>query len=199
MHKGKTRTVATNALFGAFILAAQGTGLFLAWAMQARAGVLIHLLVAVPGLAICALVLVRRARHWPARLAPLHRANRHGRLPIEPGTALGCGMPFLAGIAMACVFASGSASLLVLAALGLGILPWTRILVCRNHFFLAAALLGLGSVLALNLLERPVAPPHYALSALLCLCMAGLMTVFVIMAHGSRRHRMAAGYGWLSD
>jgi hypothetical protein len=79
--------------------------------------------------------------------------------------AIGFGMLIRVGIGLACLFALGAPSLLVLAG------P----------------------------LAKPLAQPHYALSALLCLWMAGLMTVFVIMAHGSRRHRMQAGYDWMSD
>jgi hypothetical protein len=200
MHKTRTRTCATNGLFGAFILAAFGAGLLHAWAVQAKAGLLIHLLVGLPGTAICTIVLYRYWRHWPARLAPLYKQSRRGLLPLDPGAVLGCGALLLVGAGLAWVAAAGSALLLVLGALGLAILPWTRVPVCRNHFFISAAMVGLGAVLWLVVLAQPIPQPYYAMSALFCLCMASLMTVLIIAMHGNRLERMpATGYGWMSD
>src|SRR5689334_1401601 len=73
MRSPRARTCATNGLFAAFILAGFGACLFHAWALRAGAGALVHLLVAVPGIAVCAALLYRYSRHWPARLAPLYR------------------------------------------------------------------------------------------------------------------------------
>jgi hypothetical protein len=200
MRTAGTRTWATNGLFGAFILAAFGAGLLHAWAVQARAEALIHVLIAIPGAALCAIVLYRYSRHWPARLAPLYKKRRRGMRSLDAASALGSGMLLLTGIGLAFVIAAGSAVLLVLAALGLALLPWTRIAVCRNHFFVSAALVGTGAVLWLTLSAGPIPQPHYAMSALYCLCMSGLMTVFIVMMHGSRLERMpATGYGWMSD
>jgi hypothetical protein len=200
MRTAGTRTWATNGLFGAFILAAFGAGLLHAWALQARAGALIHVLVAIPAAALCAVILYRYWRHWPARLAPLYRKSRRGMRSPDAASALGSGLLLLTGLGMAFVIAAGSALLLVVAALGLGLLPWTRIAVCRNHFFVSAALVGTGAVLWLSLSAGPIPQPYYAMSALFCLCMSSLMTVFIVIMHGNRLERMpATGYGWMSD
>jgi hypothetical protein len=200
MRSARTRTCATNGLFAAFIMAGLGSGLLHAWAVQARAGGMIHLLIAIPGVAICASVLYRYARHWPARVTPLYKKRRRGPLPLDAAAAAGCALLFVAGLGMALVVAAGSAALLVLAALGLGVLPWTRIAVCRDHFFLSAAIVGAGAALGLAHAAQPISQPYYATGALFCLGLSGLMTVFIVMMHGNRRDRMpATGYGWTSD
>jgi hypothetical protein len=192
-------TCATNGLFAAFIMAGLGSGLSHAWAVQARASGATHLLIAIPGAAICAIVLYRYARHWPARVTPLYQKRRRGLLP-GAATAAGGALLFVAGLGMALVVAAGSAALLVLAALGLGILPWTRIAVCRDHFFVSAAIVGAGVARGLSQAGPPISQPYYATSALFCLGLSGLMTVFIVMMHGGRRDRMpATGYGWMSD
>jgi hypothetical protein len=199
MHSARTRTCATNGLFAAFIMAGLGSGLLHAWAVQARASGAVHLLIAIPGAAICAIVLYRYARHWPARVTPLYQKRRRG-LPLGAAAAAGCALLFAAGLGMALAVAAGSAALFVPAALGLGILPWTRIAVCRDHFFLSAAIVGAGAALGLAHAAQPIAQPYYATSALFCLGQSGLMTVFIVMMHGGRRDRMpATGYGWTSD
>lgn len=200
MHEARTRTCATNALFGAFILAAFGAGLLHAWAAQVRAGALTHVLIATPCAGLCAIVLYRYWRHWPARLVPLYRKNRRGMRSLDAASAFGSGMLLLTGIGMAFVIAAGSVLLLVLAGFSLGLVPWTRIAVCRDHFFVSAALVGTGAVLWLTLSAGPIPQPYYAMSALSCLCTSSLMTVFIVMLHGSRLERMpATGYGWMSD
>ena len=200
MHSARTRTWATNGLFGAFILAAFGAGLFHASAAQAGVGARIHLLIGIPGAAICAILLYRYSRHWPARLAPLYRKSSRGPLLAHAASALGFGMLLLVGIGMALVVATGSALYLGLAALGLAALPWTRVAVCRNHIFLSAAAVGIGAALWLRLSAGPVPQLYYMTSALFFLGTAGAMTVFIIVMHGSRLERMpATGYGWMSD
>lgn len=200
MRSARTRTCATNGLFAAFIMAGLGSGLLHAWAVQARASGTIHLLAAIPGVAICAIVLYRYARHWPARVTPLYSKRRRGPLPLAAAAAAGCALLFGAGLAMALAVAAGSAALLVLVALGLGVLPWTRIAVCRDHFFMSAAIVGAGAALGLAAAAQPIPQPYYATSALVCLVLSALMTGFIVMMHGSRRDRMpATGYGWTSD
>jgi hypothetical protein len=201
MHKkALKRTCATNGLFGAFVLALFGAGLFHAWAVQARAGALIHVLAAIPATSICAILLYRYSRHWPARLAPLYRKSKRGPLALGAGAALGYGALLLVGIGMAAVITAGSAMLLILAALALGILPWTRFSVCRNHFFVSAALVGIGAGLWLGLSAETMPQPYYAMGGLACLCVSCLMTVLIITMHGNRRDRMPpTGYGWMSD
>lgn len=200
MHSARTRTWATNGLFGAFILAAFGAGLFHTWAAQAGLGVRLHVLVAIPDAAVCAILLYRYSRHWPARLAPLYRTSKRGPLLLHAASVLVYGMLLLVGIGMALLVAAGSALYLLLAALGLGVLPWTRVAVCRNHFFLSAAAVGAGAVLWLSLQAGPVPPLHYMTGALFCLATSSAMTVFIVVMHGNRLERMpATGYGWMSD
>jgi hypothetical protein len=200
MHSARTRTCATNGLFGAFVLALFGAGLIQAMALQARAAALVHVVIAIPCATLLGVLLYRYTRHWPARVTPLYRKKRRGPLPLAAGAALGYGALFLVGIALAAAVAAGSAVLLMLASLVVCILPWSRIPVCRNHFFVSAAFAGMGAVLWLTVSAAPLPPPYYAVGALFCLCTSCLMTVFIILMHGSRHDRMpATGYGWTCD
>jgi len=200
MHSPSKRTWATNGLFGAFVLALFGSGLLHAWVVQAGAARSLHALIAVPGLVICAIVLYRYALHWPAPLAPLVPLYRGKRRRLPPGAAAAGELLFVAGGGIALALSVDSALLLALVALALGVLPWTRLPFCRDHFFVASAAVFAAAVLGLVAAGDPIRPPDYALGGLLCLCIAALVTVFVVMVHGSRRERMpASGFGWMSD
>jgi hypothetical protein len=197
MHSHSKRTWATNGLFGAFVLALCGSGLLHAWVVQAGAARSLHLPIAVPGLAICAIVLNRYARHWPARPVPLYREKRRG---LAPATAAAGELLFVAGGGIALALSVDSALLLAPVALVLAVLPWTRLPFCRDHFFVAAAAVFTAAALGLAVGGARIRPPDYALGGLVCLCIAALITVFVVMAHGSRRDRMpGTGFGWMSD
>lgn len=199
MQSSRTRTWATNGLFGAFILALFGWGLLHAWAVQAGAARALHALIAIPGLAICAIVLYRYARHWPSRPASLYRERRHG-VGLDGAAATGASLLWIAGGGLALALSVDSPALLAPAALALGLLPWTRLPVCRDHFFISSAAAGAGAVLGFVLAGDSMQRPHYPVSALFCLCLAASITVFVILVHGGRRDRMsAAGSGWMSD
>jgi hypothetical protein len=199
MQNARTRTYATNGLFAAFILALLGWGLAHAWAVQAGMDRLVHGLLSLPGLALCAVLLVRYARHWPARLVPLYRSRRRGLAALAVATGA-AGVLFFTGLALALAVVEGSAVLLVLAALVLALLPWTRLSLCRDHFFLSTLIVGAGTVGGLDAAGYVFPEPQYATGALACLCMASLATVFIALAHGGRYERMpATGYGWMTD
>jgi hypothetical protein len=199
MQNARTRTCATNGLFAAFVLALLGWGLAHAWAAQAGMDRLVHGLLSLPGLALCAVLLVRYARHWPARLVPLYRNRRRGLAALAAAAGSG-GVLCATGVGLALAVVEGSPSLLVLAALVLAVLPWTRLSLCRDHFFLSALIVGAGTVGGLGAAGHVFPQPQYATGALACLCMASLATVFIALAHGGRYERMpATGYGWTTD
>ena len=199
MQNATTRTYATNGLFAAFVLALLGWGLAHAWALQAGMDRLVHGLLSLPGLALCAVLLVRYARHWPARLVPLYRSRRRGLAALAVAAG-GAALLFVTGVGLALAVVEESALALVLVALVLALLPWSRLALCRDHFFLSAVIVGGGTVGGLGAAGYVLPQPQYATGALACLCMASLATVFIALAHGGRYERMpATGYGWMTD
>ena len=195
MQRAQTRTFATNSLFSAFILSIFGWGLLHAWAVQVNARPLLHLLIALPCSAVSGIVLYRYARHWPARQDSTGRRSTEGGLaPACRSTAWYC-LLLLIGAGMAFLVLAGSALFLLLAALALGVLPWSRIPVCRDHFFIAAATAAGGAALGLAVSGTSIPQLYYPMSALFFLCTSSLMTVFIILMHGNRRDRMpVTGY-----
>lgn len=189
MQSAKTRTFATNCLFGGFFLSVSGWGMAQGWAIGVGAGMLIHALIAVPAISLCGMLLVRYFRHWPAGQTLFKDGGRERR------SAGWYAVLAIAGFGVAMLIGSGSLFLLACAAFGLVIVPWTRIPVCREHFFVSAAMAGLGTITGLALLARTIPPLHYPLGGCFFLLVSTALAIFAMAAHGSRSGKMpATGY-----
>jgi tellurite resistance protein TehA-like permease len=160
--------------------------------VNVKAGVLFHALAAIPGLVLSGLVLYRYRKHWPILAAASagrpdlswdYRALVFYLIPV----ATGCGL--------ALSISSGSLFFLVLAAMGTVLIPWTKITVCRDHFFLSSALVGTGALPGLLLPSRSAHPLYYPVAAWALLSIASTLIIFVILIHRDRLDRMpASGY-----
>lgn len=192
MYSARTKTFAINSLFATFFLTAFGWGLLHTWAVQVGARGLFHLFVAVPGLSMCGVVLFRYSRHWPTRQAD---EKKKSRLSLSYRSLIWYFLLAAIGLVMALLMQVGSAFILVCAASGLILVPWFRISVCRNHFFVSVAAIGAGAAIGLTLLGKPMHPLHYPISAWVYLSMSCVMTVFVIMVHRNQFTKMPpSGY-----
>lgn len=195
MHSAQTRTFATNCLFGAFFLAVFGWGMLQIWALGAGAGMPFHALIAVPGFSLCGVLLYRYSRHWPVGQAACKERGEERRPLREFRSAVWYVVLAASGLGVAVVVGSGSLFFPVLAAGGLVIVPWAKIPVCRDHFFISAAIVGTGAIIGLALVGKTVHPLHYPAGGCFFLLISSSFAIFAVAAHGNRFDRMpVSGY-----
>lgn len=192
MYSAKTKTFATNSLFGTFFLSILGWGMLHVWALQIGARGFAHVFIAAPSLALCGILLFRYSHHWPTQQFGQEGKSRQF---LDYRSLTWYVVLIAAGIAMALLMQECSIFVLVLAGVGLTIVPWVRVSVCRDHFFTSALAIGAGAVIGLILSGKPPHPLHYPPGAWALLSVSGAMTLFVIMVHGNKMDRMpASGY-----
>ncbi len=195
MNNARARTLATNSLFSALLLSASGWGLFHAWAIGIGAGGLVHALVAVPGLTLSGLVLHRYSLHWPARTASRNHGRESGRHPWSPGLVASYILLPATGIAIALLVNHGSLFALVIVTIGLVFVPWTKFAFCRDHFFLALAMIAVGGALGLSFSGKPPHSTHYPLCAWIFLVASIVTVISIIFTHRNQTDRMPpSGY-----
>lgn len=181
----RPRNLATNSLFGAFFLTIVGWGLLHAWAIQVHAGVLLHALFAVPGLALSAVTLYRYRRHWPIDNGSFFKQKNRWSTLQQNLRAISSYLLLIAvGAGIALFVIGGSVLLFMLVALGLVLVPWTNIPICRKHFFFSSAMLAVGTVLALVFRGGSVHPFYYALASWALLAIAFTTVISVVLTHG---------------
>jgi len=188
----KSRTFSTNSLFTALTLGMIGWGLLHAWGISVKTGMLFHALAAIPGLVLSGVVFHRYRQHWPIKAAAgagqAERSWHYRALVLYP-------IPAAAGFGFALSINSGSLFLVTLASMGMILVPWCKISVCREHFFFSSALTGAGALPALVMLGSAVHPLYYPMVAWLLLSVACTLVMLVIAIQGERRDRMpASGY-----
>lgn len=192
IHGARSRTFATNILFPAISLAVIGWGLLHAWGINVNIGIRFHALAALPGLVLSGVALYRYRQHWP-----INATDCVGRQKLAwDYRAIALYLMLVGtGFSIALLISGGSLFLLAMATMGTIFVPWTRIAVCRDHFFFASALVGAGALLGLVMLGRSVHPLYYPMVASLLLSVACTLVVFVILIHGNRLDRMPpSGY-----
>ena len=194
-HNARTRTFATNSLFGTFFLSAFGWGMLQTWAAGVGASAILHALIAVPCLSMIGIVFYRYRRHWPGR-QPLGKAQRtSSRHSGVSRSFMWCSTLAVVGFGIGAAVGWGSISLILLAVLGMLAIPWTSIPLCRDHFFVAAAALGVGAAAGLAVFSTPLYPLYYPIAGSAILLASCCAVLFILMAHGNRLDRMPeSGY-----
>lgn len=196
IHGAKARTFSTSSLFAAFSLGIIGWGLLHAWGIYVKTSILFHALAAMPGLALSGIALFRFRQHWPLDAAnPASQQDRRVRLPWHY-RAMACYLMLAAiGVGIALLIIDGYMVLLASAAVGMFCVPWAKISVCRDYFFLASGIITASAFSALVLLGRPVHPVYYPVAAWLLLITACISVTSVVIIHGNRPDRMpVSGY-----
>jgi hypothetical protein len=196
IHGAKARTFSTSSLFAAFSLGIIGWGLLHAWGIYVKTSVLFHALAAMPGLSLSGIALSRYRRHWPVDAAnSASRQERRSGLPWDY-RAIACYLILVAaGAGIALLIIDGYMALLALAAVGMFCVPWAKIPLCRDYFFLTAGIITASALLALVLLGKPVHPVYYPVAACLLLSTACISVTSVVIIHGNRPDRMpVSGY-----
>jgi hypothetical protein len=153
---------------------------------------LFHVLAAIPGMVLSGVTLHRYRQHWPVnatgcagqqKLAWDYRAIASYLILVATGFSIAL---FISG---------GSLFLLALATMGMVFVPWTKMAVCRGHFFFASALVCAAALLGLVMWRWSVHPLYYPMVACLLLTVACTLVVSVVIIHGNRLDRMpVSGY-----
>jgi hypothetical protein len=189
------RTFATNSLFGTFFLSAFGWGMLQTWAAGVGASGILHALIAVPCLSMIGVVFYRYRRHWPSS-QPLRKEQRTGsRQLLAYSTLIWCSTLAVAEIGIGAAVSWGSISVILLAVMAVVAVPWTRIPVCREHFFVATATLGVGAGAGLVLFAKRLYPFYYPFAGSAILLTSCCVVLFMLTTHGNRLDRMPeSGY-----
>jgi len=187
----KSQTFSTNSLFAAFCLAVIGWGLLHAWGFSLKLGMVFHALVAMPGFVLSGAVIYRYRQHWPAGRASTAWPDRHDAKLPRDYRAVALYLSLIGvGFGMALFINGGSLFILSLAAMGMALVPWTKISVCRDHFYLSSALVEASAFSGLFVLGGPVHPLHYPMAAGFLLTVACILVMSVLVIHGNRLGRM---------
>lgn len=186
IHDAKSRAFSTNGLFSAFLLGGIGWGLLHAWGINLKIGILFQALAAMPGLALSGIVIYRYRKHWPVEAS---ECTGQGELSWDLRAIAFYLVLIAVGLSIALLISGGSLFLLALAAMGTIFVPWTRIALCRNHFFFSASLVGIGALLGLVLLDSPAHPLYYLMVAWLLLSLAGTLVMLAIVTNRNRSGR----------
>lgn len=188
LRDAKARTHFTNCLFVVFLFSVLGWGLLHAWVFNFRLPARLHGVIVIPGLVMSGLAIYRYRLHWPAN--PAERVNQK---QFEWKNATWYLLLCAIGVGFAQVI-SGSVALLAVLGSAMTVIPWAKIPVCRDHFFISVALLGSGTLLGLAL-SRGADFMFYPLAALFFWLIASVTMCFVLLSHGNRFDRMpACGY-----
>lgn len=196
IHSARSRTFSTNSLFAAFSLGGIGWGLLHVWGVSVKTGIFFHALAAIQGLVLSGAVLYRYRQHWPVNETDSAGSHRQDlKLPWDYRAVAIYLLLIGVGFGIAPFISAGSAFFLVLAIIGMVLVPWSKIAVCRDHFFISSALVEAGALSGLVVLGGPVHPLYYPMAAWVLLAGACVMIFTVIIVHGNRLDRMpVSGY-----
>lgn len=136
-----------NLALNGFLFPIIACGMLEAQLFKVNAGIRPHLIVTIVGGIICVIALRRCRVWWP------------GLVGDRPGTPLSlntysarqlfsCAMLAGAGVVLGLISKSGSSFLFALLIMGLMFAPWSRIELCRAHFFAASASMAAGAILS---------------------------------------------------
>jgi hypothetical protein len=195
MNRAMERTLATNSLFTAFLLSVSGWALFHAWAGGIGAGAFVHVLIAIPSMTVCGLVFYRYSLHWPAR-GTGSEGEKEGRgRSLSRISIAWCFLLLATGIALAWIVDYGSLFLLAMVVAGMIFIPWTKISLCRDHFFVSVGLILIGGAVGLAFSEKSFHFMSRPLCAWMFLTGSILTVIFVILTHRNQTDRMPpSGY-----
>ena len=194
-QSARMRTFATNSLFGTFFLSAFGWGLLQSWAALVGASGFMHALIAMPCISMTGIVLYRYSRHWPSTQLVGNAQRESDPQLFAYRAMIWCLMLAVSGVGISVAVSWGSIALVMLGAVGLVAIPWARIPVCRDRFFVAAAALGVGAVIGWSLFGRPLHPLYFPVAGAAILLTSCVTVLFILMTHGNKFDRMPeSGY-----
>lgn len=193
IRTASSRNFATNSLFPILAMVFFGWGLLHVWGMEFRARPILHLLFALPGLALSGIALHRYRKHWPVSVNSLPEGQ--GEKKTLTGNCRAIARSLLlapVGFVLALFAEGGSFVFMTLAASGMIVIPWARIPACRNHFFMSLMSVEGGAALGLAVMSGPAHPFALLGAALVCLTVSTVALLVVGVVHGNRSDRMPA-------
>ncbi|OON60724.1 hypothetical protein B0920_17335 [Massilia sp. KIM] len=185
----KSRSFSVNSLFPTFVLAIFGWGMVHVWGLRAGAGVTFHAFFAIPCCVLAGLVIYRYKHHWPV---PSSRQGEtlagKSRTRLRDVTSIL--VPVGIGLALALVVSMDSLFGLALLSIGLNCVPWTKLPICRDHFFGAVFLVEASAVLGMASPSGPALSLFHLAAASLVLVVATAAMMAIVLINGDRLDRM---------
>lgn len=155
-----------NSTFSAFIFSILAWTLFLAWSVKVKAGYGAQVLPTVIGIILAGIAVRRYKMHWPGSGLEESTLGQQGqRRRISRPDALPLVLMAMIGYGIAQLVFLGSAFLLLVFAFGASLVPWSRIPLCRNRFFVAGASVFAGAALPLLVTPAHIDPFHFLFAA----------------------------------
>jgi hypothetical protein len=183
----QARTAATDSLFAIFVTALVGWTLLESLIIQHQFGIVVHVLAFVPAVSLATLALYRYRLHWPATTS-LDQPD----LMRQAAAAV---LLFLVGTGVPVLVSAGLSVLIPPVAIAAAFVPWRKLTICRDRFFLSTAAIVSGTAIGLLMFKLPASPFMPLLAAWGLWLIAGAFQIRVLVVFGDDKTRMpVAGF-----
>jgi hypothetical protein len=175
----KSKARLTDSIFSSFVLSVFGWAVLQSYSLRHGASIPAHILVATAGLTLSYVSIRRYQAHWPADAG----------LPVEQTAntirTVGWYALLLAvGSALAFFAVAGGMGLLAIFAGGMNFLPWSRIPVCRDRFFVSSGMIAACAAFEVVAFGRSTDPVANILITWVCWMIACPSLMFVLARLG---------------
>ena len=150
-----------NGAFSVFVFSILGWALIEAWCVAIAAPIAFQILAALIGIAIAAIGCRRYRAQWPA--LPPEQVRSNGMRKF--GVACGCLLVVITGNVLGRLALSQFISPMLVFAMGLTFVPWSRVPLCRRNFFKSSILFVSGAAYPLVFSTISTDPIHLLAAA----------------------------------
>jgi hypothetical protein len=141
----RLETSICNGAFSGFSLSVFGWALFQTWGVQVHAGAVLHGFIALPGLTLVAIAFRRYRLYWPPSSNQTTSEQPRSRLAFNLTDAGWCLILLAIGHVLGRLVLAGWILPLTIFAGGLTFVPWSKVRLCRSHFFASCTIMGIGT------------------------------------------------------
>jgi hypothetical protein len=127
------QTTINNCAFSGFVFSIFGWALLHAWGFQVRAGAAMHVVTALFGLGLAAITFRRYRLYWE------RPQSKEG---FNISNAGWCLLLLAIGNVLGQLVLAGWVLPLAIFSIGLNFVPWSKVPLCRRHFFASCTLIG---------------------------------------------------------
>jgi hypothetical protein len=178
----KSKAWLTNSIFSSFVLSVFGWAVLQFLGLRNGAPIFAQILVAIVGLALSYVSIRRYQAHWPVDA---------GNRPIAVNQTVniiriaGWYVLLLAvGSTLAFFAVAGGIFFLAFFASGMNFVPWSKIPVCRDRFFVSSGMVAACAAFAVVVFERPANSFATLLGTWVCWMIACPSLMFVLAGLG---------------
>jgi hypothetical protein len=181
--KSKARLI--DGIFSSFVLSIFGWAILQSYGLRHGASISAHILVAAVGLTLSYVSIRRYQAHWPADAEHNNRDPLAIKQAVPTLRTVGSyALLLTVGSALAFFAVAGSLFLLAIFAGGMYFLPWSKLAVCRNHFFVSSGMTAACAALEVVVVSRSTNLFASLLITWVCWTIASSSLMFVLARLG---------------